>query len=130
MKKTFSSLYLIIISFGIVVLPACNNTNHETAKIETIKTVKSGDQNQTKAVLNIEGMTCEVSCAGYINKKLNGMNGVLSAEVLFEKNQAIVQYDETKLTEKDLISEIEKLNEGQYKITRVEVEKTIKKEAA
>ncbi|MFP5470573.1 MAG: heavy-metal-associated domain-containing protein [Bacteroidia bacterium] len=77
--------------------------------------------NSNEAVANstskflIEGMTCEVGCAGSIEKKLNKTEGVKNCDVDFESKIATVEFDNTKISEEDIKSIIEKLNDGQYK---------------
>jgi mercuric ion binding protein len=131
MKNLILSPVMILLSFCTFLLYSCsNNESKKEEEIEILTTIKEGDTTQTLAKLNIEGMSCEISCAGLISKKLNELNGVKSAEVVFEKNLAEINYDETKISEKDLIAHIEKLNEGQYKVTKIEIEKTVLKTAS
>lgn len=127
MKKQIM-LFVCLYSLGMVLIPGCSQKNEKKElKIEVTEKVMEGTENGTIASIGVEGMTCEIGCAGYIKEKLSKMDGVISAEVLFEENTAKVKYDESKLSEKELISEIEKLNDGQYSVIKVEIEKTVKK---
>ena len=113
---------------GLLTLSLSNTScSHKEVEIETTTKIINGDSVKNVATINIEGMTCEIGCGGYISKKISQMKGVFSAEVLFEENKAKVKYDELLISEKEIIAEIQKLNEGQYKVTKVEIEKTIKK---
>jgi len=55
-----------------------------------------------KAEFNIEGMTCAVGCAATIQKKLNRMDGVKHAVVDFDKQLAMVEYDNAAVTTSSL----------------------------
>lgn len=118
----FSLMTLVFLSAG-----CTNKEEKKEEKIEIVKNVTEGEESENIATLSIEGMTCEVGCAGFITKKLSKMDGVLSAEVVFEENKAKVKFDDAKISEKELIAEIQNLNEGQYKVTKVEIEKKVKK---
>lgn len=65
-----------------------------------------------KTQIKINGMHCE-SCALLIKEILEELEGVKNAKVSFEKSSATVEFNEMKVTEKDIKSLIEK--EG-YKI--------------
>lgn len=69
--------------------------------------------------LAIEGMTCEVGCAGTIEKTLNKTAGIKSCEVDFENKLASVEFDNNQISEEEIKSIIENLNEGQYKVSLV-----------
>ena len=128
MKKSLQLSYALGLLFFVLFNTSCSEKKVEQAiEIAITKKTIEGDTTQSLAILNIEGMTCEVGCGGFISKKLSVMTGVLSAEVVFEENKAKVKYDDLKISEKEIIAEIQKLNEGQYKVTKVEIEKTIKK---
>jgi mercuric ion binding protein len=128
MKKSFQLSYALGLLFFALFNTSCSEKKVEQAiEIAITKKTIEGDTTQSLATLNIEGMTCEVGCGGFISKKLSEMTGVLSAEVVFEENKAKVKYDDLKISEKEIIAEIQKLNEGQYKVTKVEIEKTVKK---
>lgn len=125
--KKIKIIFSAVIIVAVLILHACTPKKEvsEEIKIETV--VKEGAEAQSMAVIGIDGMTCAVGCAGFIEKKLSNLDGVLSAEVNFDENKANIQFDDSKISEKELISEISKLNDGQYKITTVAVEKTVKK---
>lgn len=49
----------------------------------------------TETVLKIEGMSC-MHCVGRVEKALTSINGVKSAKVSLEENEAVVEYDSSK----------------------------------
>lgn len=55
--------------------------------------------------MKIEGMSCQ-HCVMAVKKALGGISGVTSSDV--EIGSALVVYDESKATEKDLKSAVEK----------------------
>lgn len=74
-----------------------------------------------KATLNlaVEGMVCAVGCAKGIESKLTEMTGISSCKVDYEGKTAVVEYDKATVTEDMIISTIQKMNDGQYKTSKV-----------
>lgn len=68
--------------------------------------------------LDVEGMSCEMNCGGSIRKGLKKTGAVSRVEFVWveeaEKQVTKVSYDDTKITDKEIISIIEELNEGQF----------------
>ena len=55
----------------------------------------------TKEVFKIQGMTC-ASCASVIEKAVSSLAGVISAQVNFGAETLLVEYDEEKVSPKDM----------------------------
>jgi Cu+-exporting ATPase len=112
--KTIKNV-LIIFVLTLVVVACKNETQPE------VKTVASGssevkhtlDPNATyaKAEFTIEGMTCEIGCAKTIEKKLAKLEGVKTAEVDFDKQLAMVEFDDAKVTMASLEETVSKTGE-------------------
>ena len=75
---------------------------------------KELDPNATyaKAEFTIKGMTCAMGCAKTIEKKLGKMEGVKSASVDFEKELAMVVYNEAKVTPEALEETVTKVGDA------------------
>lgn len=75
-----------------------------------------------KSSLNIavDGMSCSHSCAPFIQKKLNGTEGVLEAKVSFENGSAEVVFNTNKVSKDEIVKKIESIANGQYKVGEVE----------
>ena len=56
--------------------------------------------------LNIEGMHC-TGCSTRLEKVLNNVDGVEDAKVSLEEKMADIKYDETQVSEKELIDVVE-----------------------
>ena len=56
--------------------------------------------------LNIEGMHC-TGCSTRLEKVLNNVDGVEDAKVRLEEKKADIKYDETQVSEKELIEAVE-----------------------
>lgn len=56
--------------------------------------------------LNIEGMHC-TGCSTRLEKVLNNVDGVEDAKVSLEEKKADIEYDETQVSEKELIEAVE-----------------------
>ncbi len=74
-----------------------------------------------KATLNlaVDGMVCAVGCAKGIESKLTEMTGVSSCKVDYEGKKAFIEYDKATITEDMIISTIHKMNDGQYKTSKI-----------
>ncbi len=70
----------------------------------------------------IEGMSCQVGCAAYIDEELEKLDGVAKAEVDFESKQAVVNYDNSLISEYTMIDLINTLKDSLYTVSSVEVE--------
>ena len=111
---------ILVVAFVSLIVAACKNeAQPELKTVETEVTVakKELDQNATyaKAEFGIEGMTCAMGCAKSIEKKIAKMDGVKSAKVDFEKELAMVEYDEAKVTPNLLEEVVAKAGES-YKV--------------
>lgn len=56
--------------------------------------------------LNIEGMHC-TGCSTRLEKVLNNVDGVEGAKVSLKEKKADIKYDETQVSEKELIEAVE-----------------------
>ena len=88
----------------------------------------------TSADISIDGMSCEMMCGGSIKKALAKLPGIESTEIKFvegdEQDHAIVSYDDTKVTDDQMIEAIQALHDGQYKVMAVKVTKQVKSAAS
>ena len=83
----------------------------------------------TKVEMTIDGMSCQVGCAAYIDEELEKVSGVVSANVSFENKLASISYDNSLISEHDIVSTINSLKDSAYSVASLEVEilKTIEK---
>lgn len=68
------------------------------------------------ANFSIEGMVCEHGCKGVIEKEMRKEKGITSFDIDFENETAEVFFDENTLTSKDIITKVEAINDGIYKM--------------
>lgn len=89
-------------------LAACNSTpKEEIATEETIEVVEMAAVTpNASTTLDVEGMTCEMGCKAAIEKHLSKTAGVAKCEIDFDKAVAVVDYDNTIITEEQIIAEI------------------------
>lgn len=83
----------------------------------------------TIADLSIDGMSCEMMCGGSIKKALAKLPGVAGTDITFiegdERDHAIVTYDESKVTDAQMVEAIQALHDGQYKVLAVTITKQV-----
>ena len=106
------NLLLITLLLGLVW--SCGTPSKEEQNSET--------KPNTTAMFTIDGMTCEVGCAGVIEEELSKMNGIELAEIDFETKIATISYNNSTINDKEMVKMIEGLNDKQYAITNVEIE--------
>jgi copper chaperone CopZ len=78
--------------------------------------------NLQTANFTIKGMTCAIGCAKTIQEELNGLDGVQTATVDFEKESATVSFDKTVLTPEKLTKVVEATADGKsYKVSNMKI---------
>jgi copper chaperone CopZ len=101
-----------------VVMVSCKNeTAKEDATVATEQTPEQPAQLAT-ASFTIEGMHCEVGCAGVIQKKLAKLDGVQNAKVDFEGKTATITYDANKQTPEIMAQTVKNISED-YKVSNI-----------
>ena len=136
MKVFKSAIVIVAIALS---LAACKNNTKPEAKtvaveISNKENTAKLDPNATyaKVEFNIKGMTCAVGCAKTIEKKMAKLEGVKMAKVDFDKELAMVEFDEAKVTPQTLKEAVAKVSDI-YKVEEikaVEVFSTEKKQEA
>ena len=118
MLKLFMAPFLLL--FFMI---GCDQNNSSEYKEEVLAVA------DTKAEMTIDGMSCQVGCAAYIDEELEKVNGVVSADVSFENKLVSITYDNSFISEHDIISAINSLKDSAYSVASVDVEilKTVKK---
>lgn len=99
---TLSGAFLMITAYAC----GCGVCKAEPA-VEKYTTFIVGKEEPKTITLKITGMTC-AGCASHIHKALSATNGVINDEVKFPGNLAVIKYDPSKISEKEIISVIEK----------------------
>lgn len=74
--------------------------------------------NLQTASFTIKGMTCAIGCAKTIEKELNGLDGVQSAAIDFDKKSAVVSFDKTIIKPENITKVVEAAGDGKtYKVS-------------
>lgn len=83
---------LLIIGFllGILLISCLGGQNKEIIKTVTI---------------NVKGMHCD-SCSEGLTAVLGKLEGVKEAKVTYDPNDAVIEYDESKVTVEDILAKI------------------------
>lgn len=115
MKKNISQL--ILAAFALLVINSCSNEPKQV-EISTKEKVEKTEllaENKKAVDMEVEGMTCAMGCAKYIEDKVAGLNGVVLSQVNFEEGTAHFEFDETALSSEEIESFINEIHDGQYK---------------
>ncbi|MCW8898259.1 MAG: cation transporter [Flavobacteriales bacterium] len=121
-----NNYFLVLITASLGFFAACNNAAENNEEITTEKSVI--DESKVLAVdYKIDGMTCKMGCAKTIEKTVAGLNGVVSSTVDFDTEKGHFEFDASIISEKEIISAIEKVAD-QYKVEEWKEEKDTSKE--
>lgn len=108
---------------GIMVACQQSSTGDKTAATEMtsqqdLQSLAASVNPTDKLALPVTGMSCEMACGGAIRKALIETKAVNRVQFDFQMardtNVAYISYDANKIQEKELISLIEKINDGQF----------------
>ncbi|RAR48082.1 heavy-metal-associated domain-containing protein [Flavobacterium lacus] len=110
------------IAFTTLLMVSCKK--EATENTENATATNEQTQNQpaqlATASFTVEGMHCEVGCAGHLEKKLAKLDGVQKAEIDFEAKKATIEYDANVLTPEVLVQTVENAADGKtYKVSDV-----------
>lgn len=111
---------IFALAFSGLVFVGCKNTaENSTEKTATATTEVVGKVE--KVSFTIKGMTCEVMCAAKIEKDLKATEGVKTATVDFDKETAIVEFDNAKLSAENLKEKVEAEVDGKtYTVSNIQ----------
>lgn len=112
---------LALASITALVMSACSGEKADRP-LPAIEYITAADAIESKATLEIEGMMCEHSCVASIKQKVSALAGVSAIDIDFEKDLVTVIFDPAKISEKEIISEIQHMNDEQYTVTKATVE--------
>ncbi|NDP28528.1 MAG: heavy-metal-associated domain-containing protein [Flavobacterium sp.] len=121
--KSIMTLMLVILLFVGCKEKTTENTTDVPTETGTskVKTEIAAANLQT-ASFTIKGMTCAIGCAKTIQEELNGLDGVQTAKVDFEKELATVSYDKTVLNPEKITKVVEATADGKtYKVSNMKM---------
>ena len=111
--KISQKIKLIIIASFLVV--GCGNVDTAENK-EQVNITEVAPENLLVVDYAIDGMVCAMGCANTIQEEVSGMVGIAECNVSFEDGNAHIEFDKSKIAEKEIIAKIETIAEGQYKV--------------
>lgn len=112
-SKSILTIMLVSIMFSGCKEKTTENVVDATSETQATKVKKEiATANLQTASFTIKGMTCEIGCAKTIQEELNGIDGVQTAAVNFEKESATVSFDKTVLTPEELTKVVEATADG------------------
>lgn len=110
------------IALTTLLMVSCKKETTENPENATATTQHTQDQpaQLATASFTVEGMHCEVGCAGHLEKKLAKLDGVQKAEIDFEAKKATIEYDTNVLSPEILVQTVENAADGKtYKVSDV-----------
>lgn len=124
--------HFLVLAIGLLLLGACSETTDKVEVAEEeVKEIVSGD---SELVLSVEGMVCEYACGGSIKKALKATGGVEKISIDFEderpSNTVTVLFDSKKINKTEIETIITELNDGQFTLEEIELNKIDKKVSA
>jgi mercuric ion binding protein len=121
--KSIMTLMLASLLFVGCKEKTAENTTEAATETGTPKVKKEiAAANLQTASFTIKGMTCAIGCAKTIEQELNGLDGVQTAKVDFDKELATVSFDKTVLTPEKLTKVVEATADGKtYKVSNMKL---------
>lgn len=126
-----NKLKTIALALFVIGISSCStNASEEVVVNDGVKitrsVIKDADEAKCTAKIAVDGMSCSKMCTGAIASCLKKMEGVKVNKIYFDPERkaadfADVEFDQHKISEKEMIAAIEKLNNGQYKVKSVEI---------
>ena len=121
------SLFISLLSISILV--SCANKEEKVF----LRKESHSASNTTKSVkpnsiltMKIDGMTCMMGCGASIRKELYATKAVKNVDFDFEEgretNTAKIAFDDSKISQKEMIEIISKMNEKQFTVGETKVE--------
>ena len=96
-----------------LVLVSCSTPEPEVVNITTAEkqpvTVATAN---AEASLFVSGMTCEMGCKGAIESKLGKSEGVVDFQITFADSTAVVSFDSTLVSAKEITERIAAVGGG------------------
>ena len=108
LRKKFITAWLWIFLFS------CTGNTKNTAALNNNKLTEVLSENKKSVQMKVEGMTCAMGCAKFIEDKVAEMNGVFSSKVNFEEGTAFFDYDKSVLSAQEIETFIGEIHKGQY----------------
>lgn len=119
---------ILVLMVSILLFVGCKEKSTETVSESESKTEAPKAKREIAAAdlqnasFTIKGMTCAIGCAKTIEEELNGLDGVKTASVDFEKELAKVSFDKTILTPEKLAVVVEATADGKsYKVSNIKL---------
>ena len=107
---------IVGLMFTVAVVSSCSNYSESSGNIAT----EVATENLIVADYAIEGMVCAMGCAATIQKEVANINGVVNSKVDYETGKAHFEFDETFVSQQEIVSAIESIANGQYKVKQWE----------
>lgn len=99
MKKTG---VVFLACFGLLLLNVeVNAQSQKDQKMEKNK------ENVSLLQLKVEGMSCQAGCANGLDRMLGQQEGILESKTTFDSSSSVIEYDERKISEDQIIELIE-----------------------
>jgi mercuric ion binding protein len=130
---------LLFLSFSLsIFFFSCGDTKTSTNEAELIEIPIPQNkiqkevlaENKVEVKMEVEGMTCAMGCAKFIQDKVGGMDGIVTSTVNFENKIATFEFDKSTTTPEAIQQFINNIHEGQYKAKTLTSDATIDSEAS
>ena len=121
------SLFISLLSISI--LASCTSKDEKVfLRKESHSSSNSTNTVKPNSILTmkIDGMTCMMGCGASIRKELYATKAVKNVDFDFEEgretNTAKIEFDDSKISQKEMVEIISKMNENQFTVGETKVE--------
>jgi copper chaperone CopZ len=124
MKNLFLVLSVALFSIATSCSSEAKTENKVALEQKTDENAKPVANQQL--TIEVMGMVCEMGCGGSIRKEMKATNGVTKCSFDFEDerevNVATIDFDDSKITEEEIILALTTMNEHQFTVGKHAVE--------
>jgi len=125
MKKLFYIGLAVVFSSHVL---SCSDAPVAAPAVDAVivNNLPSNSVEQIQATMAIEGMMCEIACAGKIRKDLSALEGVSLVEINYDADSPVdiakVNYNASLVSQEDLINCVQKIADGElYHVSKLEL---------
>lgn len=122
MKNNKLNLFWSFAVIAILFLVSCGEANLNSNNESTTQSVvidKNVEAN-AKLAVSIEGMVCSKGCVKAIESEFSKVAGVKSCDVDYSTGMATIEFNNSTVSEDELIAVFPKIGSGQYKAVKKE----------
>ncbi|MHC5200752.1 heavy-metal-associated domain-containing protein [Myroides sp. LJL119] len=124
--RIYKSVALALLA--VATFASCKQDKEQITNQNQVENTSEQQSNEVadlqKATFQVQGMTCAMGCAKFIENKLTDLPGVQNAVVDFDTKTATVVFDQGQQNSESITNTVQKIANGIYTVEQMQVEQT------